>query len=111
VASELTAIKSDVTAVYSALSDFEAANATSLSDILSTIDGAGIKPTTAEPGAGAPSATAATGVKIDYLYTVFRNKIETTSGTQKVYADNEATVLFSCALSDDATTFTKGEHA
>jgi energy-coupling factor transporter ATP-binding protein EcfA2 len=83
----------------------------SISDLLSTIDGAGIKPVTAEPGAGAPGATIPTGEKIDYLYTVFRNKIETTSGTQKVYNDAGAVVLFSCALSDDATTFTKAEHA
>jgi hypothetical protein len=136
IKTDTTAIISDVTAVYSSLSDFEATIVSdvtavkssisdtlamstgnsdilsaSISDLLSTIDGAGIKPVTAEPGAGAPGATIPTGEKIDYLYTVFRNKIETTSGTQKVYDDAGTTVLLSCALSDDGTTFTKAEHA
>jgi len=107
VASQLSSIEADTASI---LADTKTTLPASISDLLSTIDGAGIKPVTAEPGAGAPGATIATGEKIDYLYTAFRNKIETTSATQKVYNDAGAVVLFSCALSDDATTFTKGEH-
>jgi len=108
IASQLSSIEADTASI---LADTKTTLPASISDLLSTIDGAGLKPVTAEPGAGAPGATIPTGEKIDYLYTVFRNKIETTSGTQKVYNDAGAVVLFSCALTDDATTFTKEEHA
>ena len=111
----LTSIVDDTSKIHSTIDGpIESAltqNTALNSDILSTIDGAGLKPATTEPAAGAPSATAPSGVKLDYLFTVFRNKIETTSGVQKIYDDAGTTVLFSCALSDDATTFTKGEHA
>jgi hypothetical protein len=65
----------------------------------------------AEMAAGAPPASPTPRQVQNYMYRMIRNQIKTDSGVQKVYADDTTTVLFSCAVSDDATTFTKGEHA
>jgi len=64
----------------------------------------------AEMAAGAPPASPTPRQAQNYLYRCFRNKIETTSAATLLYADDEATVLCSTAVSDDGTTFIKGEH-
>lgn len=46
-----------------------------------------------------------------FLYMIARNKVTTTSSQQKVYRDDASTVLGTWAVSDDGTTFTKGEVA
>lgn len=160
VASELTAIKSDVAAVYSSLSDCEAtlisdiaAVYSALSDCEATLisDVAAVKSSVSdtlamvtgnsniisqilvdtgttldnkldsilvytnsditEMAAGAPPASPTPREVMNYLYRVFRNKIETDSAVQKVYNDAGNSVLFSCAVTDDGSIFTKGEHA
>lgn len=67
--------------------------------------------TYAEPGQGAPAATASLAAKINYLYKAWRNKVETTSSSYKLYADDATTVDQKSTNSDSGTTFTKGEAA
>ena len=47
--------------------------------------------------------------KIGYLYKAWRNKSDQTATLQQLYADDAATVDQKATVSDDATTFTKGE--
>lgn len=65
--------------------------------------------TYAEPGSGAPSATISLAQKIGYLYKAFRNKVTQTSTEYKLFADDEITVNQKATVSDDGTTFTRGE--
>lgn len=60
---------------------------------------------------GAPSATASVLAAINYLYEAWRNKTETTATRITIYKDDAATELIRSTISDDATTFTKGEMA
>jgi hypothetical protein len=57
--------------------------------------------------AAAPTAIAA----LSWLLTLSRNKIEQTSTTQTLRADDGATAIASSTVSDDGTTFTRGEFA
>ena len=59
--------------------------------------------------AGAPSATASVLTAINYLYEAWRNKTETTASEIAVYKDDASTKLTESDISDDGTTFTKGE--
>jgi len=65
--------------------------------------------TYAEPAQGAPAATATLAAKIGYLYKAFRNRITQTATTLSVYNDAEDTVDQKAAVSDDGTTYTRGE--
>jgi hypothetical protein len=65
--------------------------------------------TFAEPGSGAPAATASLKDKIGYIFKAWRNKITQTSATYSLYNDDGTTVGQSASVSDDGTTFTKGE--
>jgi hypothetical protein len=65
--------------------------------------------TYAEPGQGDPAATASLSAKIGYLYKTWRNKITQTSTTLSIYNDAGNTVDQKATVSDDATTFTRGE--
>ena len=67
--------------------------------------------TYAEPGQGAPGATVSLKDKIGFLYKAWRNKADQTSTLYQLYADNTTTVDQKATVSDDATTFTKGEVA
>jgi len=67
--------------------------------------------TFAEPGQGAPAATASIVAKIGYLYKAWRNKSEQTATEYKLYADDATTVDQKATVSDDTTTATKGEVA
>lgn len=60
---------------------------------------------------GAPSSTASVLVAINWLYEAFRNKSETTATRITIFKDDAATELARSTISDDATTFTKGEMA
>jgi hypothetical protein len=62
-----------------------------------------------EPGQEAPGVTVSLVTKIGYLYKAFRNKITQDSSTLKIFADDETTVDQTSAVSDDTTTFTRGE--
>jgi hypothetical protein len=67
--------------------------------------------TYAEPGQGAPAATATLAVKMGYLYKAWRNKTTQTATDYKLFADDTTTVDQKASVSDDTTTFTKGEVA
>jgi len=58
---------------------------------------------------GAPSATASVLTAINYLYEAWRNKTETTATRITTYKDDGTTELTRSTISDDGTTFTKGE--
>jgi hypothetical protein len=60
---------------------------------------------------GAPSATASVLTAMNYLYEAWRNKTTTTSTTLTVFKDDGTTELVKSTISDDGTTFTKGEMA
>lgn len=65
--------------------------------------------TYAEPGQGTPGATTTLAVKIAYLYKFLRNRVTQDATTLKVYADNAVTVDQKAAVSDDGTTYDRGE--
>jgi hypothetical protein len=67
--------------------------------------------TYAEPGQEAPPATTTLVRKIGYLYKLLRNRVTQTSTTFKVYADDATTVDQKATVSDDGTTFDRGEIA
>lgn len=58
---------------------------------------------------GAPSATASVLTAINYLFEAWRNKTTTTATLITVMKDDASTGLVKSTISDDATTFTKGE--
>lgn len=67
--------------------------------------------TYAEPGQGAPAATASLVAKLGYLYKAWRNKSAQTASQYSLYNDDAATVDQRATFSDDATTATRGEIA
>lgn len=67
--------------------------------------------TYAEPGQGAPAATTSLAAKINYLFKAWRNKATQTATTYSLMADDGTTVDQKATVSDDATTYTRGEIA
>jgi hypothetical protein len=65
--------------------------------------------TYAEPGVGAPASTTTLAAKINYLYKAWRNKVTQTATTYTLYGDDASTAHQAATVSDDGTTFTKGE--
>lgn len=65
--------------------------------------------TYAEPGQEAPPATTTLVRKIGYLYKAFRNRITQSATELKVFADDAVTVDQKATVSDDGTTYTRGE--
>lgn len=89
-------------AAVAALNDLSAADVNAqMRDVLAT-------DTVAEPAQGAPPASPTIEQMINYLYRMFRNKVETTSAELAVYDDAGTTKLIAATLSDDGTTFTRG---
>jgi hypothetical protein len=60
--------------------------------------------------AGNPSATCSVLTAINYLYEAWRNQTETTATEIAVYKDDASTKMVESTISDDGTTFTKGEY-
>ena len=60
---------------------------------------------------GVPGATASLVDKLGFMATAMRNKIETTSVLITIYADDTSTTVVTSTISDDGTTFTRGEFA
>jgi len=79
-------------------------NDTKLTSILALLDDA-----RTEPGDVAPPVNPDAMTKIDYLYKFLRNKIETTATRIHVYDDAGTNKDQSSVISDDGTTFTRGE--
>lgn len=67
--------------------------------------------TYAEPGQGAPAATATLAAKVNYLYKAWRNRSTQTATTYSLYADDATTVDQKATVSDNGTTADKGEVA
>jgi hypothetical protein len=67
--------------------------------------------TYAEPGQGAPAATATLAAKVNYLYKAWRNKKEQTATTWSLYDDAGSTVDQKSTVSDNGTTGSFGEIA
>lgn len=67
--------------------------------------------TYAEPAQGAPGATITLAAKLGFLFKAWRNKTTQTSSTYSLFNDDAATVDHKAAVSDDATTLTRGEVA
>lgn len=65
--------------------------------------------TFAEPGQGAPAATTTLVAKIGYLFKAFRNRSTQTSSEYALYADDGTTKDQEAAVSDNGTTFERGE--
>ncbi|MDY6834985.1 MAG: hypothetical protein SVY53_09335, partial [Chloroflexota bacterium] len=65
--------------------------------------------TFAEPGTGAPPATASIEEKISWLYAYFRNKTTQTSTLLTLRNDGDSADITKATISDDGTTFTKAE--
>lgn len=65
--------------------------------------------TYAEPGQAAPAASPTIRQMLHYLYKSWRNKLTTTSTEVKLYDDAGTTVDQKATVSDDGTTFTRGE--
>ena len=91
--------------------DSDALAASALSEIKTQITDALNVDTYAEPGQEAPPATTTLVKKIGYLYKAFRNRITQTSTTLSLFADNASTVDQKATVSDDATTYDRGELA
>lgn len=67
--------------------------------------------TYAEPGQGTPAATTTITGKLGYLYKAWRNKHTQTATEYGLYNDDTTTLGQKAAVSDDATTFERGEIA
>jgi hypothetical protein len=67
--------------------------------------------THAEPGQGAPAATATLVAKINYIYKYLRNKKTQTASQFSLFADDASTVDQKATVSDDGATTTVGEQA
>jgi len=65
--------------------------------------------TYAEPGQGIPPASPTIRQMLHYLYKMLRNKKEQTATVLSLYDDAGTTVDQKASVSDDGTTFTKGE--
>lgn len=65
--------------------------------------------TYAEPGQETPAATNTLAAKINYLFKAWRNRSTQTSTTYSLYNDDATTVAQKSTVSDDGTTFDRGE--
>ena len=64
-----------------------------------------------EPGQAAPAVNETPVAKLAFLFKGWRNKITQTSTTFSLFADDASTVDQKATVSDDGTTFTRGEIA
>lgn len=67
--------------------------------------------TYAEPGQGAPAATASLVAKLGYLYKAWRNKSAQTASQYSLYNDDAVTIDHKATFSDDTSTTSRGEIA
>lgn len=59
---------------------------------------------------GVPAATSTLADKLNWVFTVHRNKLTQTATTQLVRNDADSATLGTSTVSDDGTTFTRGEY-
>ncbi len=60
---------------------------------------------------GVPTASPNLLTALSWIFTLSRNKITQTSSTQTVFADDGSTAVSTSTVSDDGTTFTRGEFS
>ena len=84
-------------------------NATALASVNAEMVDALNTDTYAEPGQGAPGATISLAQKIGYLYKFLRNRITQTTTEFAVYADDGTTKDQKATVSDNGTTYERGE--
>jgi hypothetical protein len=89
----------DLDAIYAAV-------VTEMAQVLALLD----DPRT-EPAQGAPPVNPDAMTKLDYLYKFLRNKITQSATELKIFADDAVTVDHKSTVSDDGTTYTRGEIA
>lgn len=65
--------------------------------------------TFAQPGQGTPGATTTIRLMLAYVYKAWRNRTDQNATTYELYNDDATTVDQKATVSDDGTTFTKGE--
>lgn len=95
--------KTEMDSGFSGLNDISAAEVNAeVVDVLETDTHSEL---TAPPAVGAPF-----GDMIQWLYQFSRNKHTSTSTEAKTYRDNGTSVVGTSTLSDDGTTFTRGEY-
>ncbi len=99
--------QSAISDIYSLLSDVSS-DLGVMSGIQSDIYSA-LTTARAEPAQGAPAATATPLSKLDFIYKATRNKVTQTASRFVIYADDATTKDHSTVVSDDGTTFTRGE--
>ena len=92
----------DITALIGALNDISAAEVNAqMVDVIWT-------DTTTEP-ASVPATTVAIGDKIDWIFTLCRNKMMQTATTQTLRNDVDGADIATATVSDDNTTFIRNE--
>jgi hypothetical protein len=100
---ELTSDIGTVTTAISGLENISAADVNAqVVDVLNT-------DTFAEPGQGTPGATITLAAKIGYLYKAWRNRTTQTASEYALYADDATTKDQEAVVSDNGTTFERGE--
>jgi hypothetical protein len=105
--SDVGVISGVVSDVYSGLQAVEI-GASSLSDIRSAITANGVLRAGTEPATVVGHTDTLAG-KVDWLTALSRNKITQTATVQSLRNDADNADIASAAVSDDATTFTRGE--
>lgn len=90
--------------------DIAALNDISTSDVNAQVVGVIRTDTVAEPAQGAPPATTTLQKKIDYLYTVLRNKQKSNATTITIYADDGTTELMRTTVSDVSSEYNKAKY-
>lgn len=103
LATILTDTATTIPGLIAALNNLSAAQVKS--QVVSAING----DTYAEPGQGIPASTLSHVGKMNYLYKWARNKLTQTSTTRNHYNDAGSVVDQKATVSDDATTYIKGE--
>lgn len=113
----LSDLHSDVGALSGVVSDIQSAIAagveigsSSLSDLRSAITANGVQRQGAEP-TGVVGHTGTLAEKVDWLTALSRNKITQTAGVQTLRNDADTDTIASAVVSDDGTTFTRGEFS
>jgi hypothetical protein len=101
----------DAAAIATDAVDADALAADALAEINAEVVDTLNTDTYAEPGQGAPAATASLVAKIGYMYKFMRNKITNDGSTIKVYNDAGAVVDQKSAVSEAAGTVTRDEFA
>ena len=108
-ATEMTADRVDVQAVDAAGAEWDETLISIITTVSVIDDLAGTA--TGEPAQGTPGVSVTRAEKIDYLYKAWRNKSTQSATTYSLFADNTTTVDQKSTVSDDGSTYTRGEVA